>query len=566
MQELQDERKLALVEEAPAVEPPVKEEVLPKGKGKGKGKGPKPQEKENDGSSPPSSVQAKGKGKGKAAAVVEPTKPRQAPSKDLKSVLWTRFVKGVQLEEGTTIWDEVNKVFDKEEHMKLVPAHEIEERFSKNANDTSKMEKVDKKDYKNSRIVTQKLDSISQEQRLQMEVHLKTLPLSVNTGAKAANGIIYLNRTLCSADAVQALHRYLCPTPEQQQELAMKRHAWEQANKLQLEADGDAKPEPFIWDPVEQFMEALSVVPACSMRLSCWDFLYNLPDRIDSLRDNLDRFEQMVHCFQTSQELPHLLSTVMAFGNFLNGGKNEKRLGQADGFHIEALSRPGGLDAVKDTKGRDVRELIFRVFFEDPERAGRLLLELGPLFSLVQRRVLKDGSDLNKSVRVQIEDLDRQLVQLRKEFGAKRKELQEGLPLIEDPADKFLIEIPPEFERERKRVDELAERKDLILGQFKALLARFKAETYRGDAIVVDGKMKDGNPKEPMTSDVWCTIWDDFFVVKRLVLDFDEKTQKEILEPRFCKDAPITVESLKILWRFEDPKQLNSKKKQRRSN
>ena len=82
MQELQDERKLALVEEAPAVEPPVKEEVLPKGKGKGKGKGPKPQEKENDGSSPPSSVQAKGKGKGKAAAVVEPTKPRQAPSKE----------------------------------------------------------------------------------------------------------------------------------------------------------------------------------------------------------------------------------------------------------------------------------------------------------------------------------------------------------------------------------------------------------------------------------------------------------------------------------------------------
>jgi len=263
--------------------------------------------------------------------------------------------------------------------------------------------------------------------------------------------------------------------------------------------------------------------------------------------------------------LPSLLGLVLAFRNHLNGGKNEKRLGQADGFHIEMLGRPGGLDVVKDSQGRDVRQLIFKTFFtEFPEKAERLLLELSPMFSLVQRRFGKDANgvmDLKKSVRVQIEELDRQLVQLKSEFGAKHKELKEGLQLIGDPADKFVVEIPEEFERERKRVDELAEGKDLVLQQFKALLAMYKAETYRGDAIVENGRMREGNSKEPMTSEVWCKIWDDLFVVKSLVLSFDEKKQKEIMDPRFCKDTLITVESLKIMWKLQEAKPTSTKKK-----
>jgi len=312
-------------------------------------------------------------------------------------------------------------------------------------------------------------------------------------------------------------------------------------------------------------MEDLGHVPACSMRLSCWGFLYNLPERVNHLQENLDRFEQMVHSFRTSKELSSLLAVVLAFGNYLNGGKNEKRLGQADGFHIEMLGRQGGLDVVNDTQGRNVRQLIFKTFFSQfPEKAERLLLELSPMFSLVQRRLGKDADgapQLTKSVRVQIEEMDRQLVQLKKEFSMKHKELKEGLQLITDPADKFAIEIPEEFERERKRVDELSDRKDIIGQQFQALLAMYKAETYRGDAVMEGGRLKDGNPKEPMTSEVWCKIWDDFFVVRSLILSFDEKKQREQMEPRFCKEVPITVQALKIMWRLEDPKPTNSKRK-----
>jgi hypothetical protein len=414
---------------------------------------------------------------------------------------------------------------------------------------------VEKKE--NRKVKTVKLDSITQETRFQIEVSLRTLPLSVNTGGKAVIAIRDLNRGLMSADAVSTLHRWLCPSEEQKQELEMKRQNGEQEYQKQLQ-EGAINPEPFQWDPVEQYMEDLAQIPACSMRLSCWSFLYNLPERVNHLQDNLDRFEQMVHCFRTSQELPTLLGLVLAFGNYLNGGKNEKRLGQADGFHIEMLGRPGGLDVVNDPQGRNVRHFIFRVFFSEfPDKAANLLLELSPMFALIQRRSIKDSDGVicfDKKVRVQIEELDKQLVMLRKEFIAKTEELRDGLQLISDPADKFVVEIPEEFERERQRVEELVQRKDLVLQQFQALLAMYKAETYRGDAIVNNGILKDGNPKEPMTSEVWCKIWDDFFVSKSMFLGFDEKKQKEVLEPRLCKDMPISVESLKILWHLQDPK------------
>lgn len=88
---------------------------------------------------------------------------------------------------------------------------------------------------------------------------------------------------------------------------------------------------------------------------------YHLPERLGQLQENLLKFEKMVHCFlkssDESSEVPFLLSLVLAFGNYLNGGKNEKRLGRADGFHVELLGRPGGLDLVNDAQGRRLKGL-----------------------------------------------------------------------------------------------------------------------------------------------------------------------------------------------------------------
>lgn len=511
--------------------------VPPKGKGKGKGKAPAPTAPGtlSGSGSDAGKGEAKGKAKGKGkVSAVEPTKPEVKPAQDLKTIPWTRYVVGAQITEGT-IWDQVNEVYEHDHIMEALPMDEIEKRFGKA---TGQGVAVVKKEVKKPKTV--KLSSIAQEQRFQIEVCLRTLPVGLNTGSKAARAIQDLDRSVMSCEAMSSLRRFLCPTDEQEQELRAKRR------------ERSETPEPLIWDPVEQYMEELLVISGCSLRLSCWEFLYNLSERLAQLQENLQRFERMVRCFLTSTEIPVLLSLVLAFGNYLNGGKNEKRLGRADGFHVELLGRPGGLDLVNDTQGRNVRQLIFETFCEKyPSHSERLFEELAPVFDLVQRRIGKDAQGvpaLRKSVRVEIEDLDKQLSQLKSEFTKKHHEMKECLKLIDDPAEKFVIEIPREFDDAKQHIDDLIRKKDTTLQQFKVVLANFKAETYRGDSIVVDGQLKDGNPKSEMTSEVWCKIWDNFFVPPERVLSFDAKRQKSLIEPRFCKDQPLTVESLALLW------------------
>lgn len=235
--------------------------------------------------------------------------------------------------------------------------------------------------------------------------------------------------------------------------------------------------------------------------------------------------------------------------------------------HIEALGRPGGLDVVNDSKGKNIRQMIFSSFFSEfPERAAKFCEEMAPLFALVKRRTGKcEGAPtLQKDSRILIEDLDKQVASISKEAREKQQELEEVLKCI-DATDKFSTEMPDMFKHAQSRVDALTAKIEEVKCQFRALLILFKAETYRGDPVLIDGKLEDGNPKEEMTSGVWCQLWDDFLIPGAMLLKQNEKMLKEVFEPRFCRDAPITVESLSMLWQLEEPRPLGSKPRRRNS-
>jgi len=74
--------------------------------------------------------------------------------------------------------------------------------------------------------------------------------------------------------------------------------------------------------------------------------------------------------------------------------------------------------------------------------------------------------------------------------------------------------------------------------------------------VFVDGRLEDGNPKEEMSSSVWCLLWDDFFVRGSLIMEQTEKVQKDIFGPRFCGSGQISVESLEMLWQLKRPASL----------
>jgi hypothetical protein len=536
-----------------------------KNNGKGKGKGSSPALVANG-------ADAKGKGKGKGKKV-EPTKPRVELSCEVKSLPWKRWLIGAELVAGETVWDRVGEEYT-EYLAGLVPRQEIEQRFAKTAG-LQKAEAV-LEEAVSAKPVNAKLASIAQD-RLTREVAMKTLPAHLDTPQKAILVIRSLDSELLSVETATALRRCLCPSAEQQQELQAQREAGEAEYEQKLEAwkaDGaeGKEPCPFQWDRLEAYLEGLAALPAVETRLSSWAFLSTLHEQVQHLQKGLQAFESMVRCFGESTELPFFLALILAFGNTLNGGKNQHRLGQADGFPVDVLGRPGGLDVVNDGKGKNVRQLMFETYFsKTPERAERLLKELAPLFALVQRSFGKTEEFVpvpifKKEVRIQLEEFDTSIEQLRGDFAKQQADLQCALQNIEDLEDKFVIQIPAAFERAHVNLEELAVKRDDVRRQFKELLKSFRAETYRGDPVLVEGRLEDGNPKEEMTSSVWCLLWEDFFVRGSLIMEQTEKVQKDIFGPRFCGSDQISVESLEMLWQLKQPDSLAkvAMKKQRR--
>lgn len=463
----------------------------------------------------------KGDGKGKKGAA-GPTLNRPAikTTEPMKNMQWTRFVIGDKIQKGDTIWD---KVTDDWAH--LVPAEEMEARFSKNAGkisvDKGPSEEKEKAKPKNITVVPD-------GSRMNIEVLLKGLP-PADVSHKA---ILDLDEETLPVEWVRDINKYLCADDGQ---LA-------QMNQLQQET-----PELPLGS-IEKYMMAMSAIPAVKMRLEAWEFVRGLPEQLEIYETQVTKFAAMVQCFTQSTVLPKLLGLVLNFGNYLNGGNT--RLGQADGFNIEILGRPGGLDSMNDPKGKNIRQLLFKVFFDNCfDQAELLLQELQPLFVIVQRMMAKpankdegDDEKLQKLVRVQIEELDNQISTLAKDFAAKHAEMKLGLQQITDASDNFRMLMPEKFRDAENSLSAIVQAKDESLANFKSLLTSYVAEKYKGKEA-----------SEKMTSKVWVELWDDFFIARDLIENANGKIQKTHLLPRFCKEAPFDVEGLRILWGLVDP-------------
>lgn len=252
-----------------------------------------------------------------------------------------------------------------------------------------------------------------------------------------------------------------------------------------------------------------------------------------------------------------LLSLLLAFGNYLNGGN--ARTGQADGFHVELVAGrfKSGFNDVKDPFGNDVRQLVFDTYFNKyPDNAARLLRELAPLFPLVQRSYGKDADGtvhLNKSVRTEINDVLNRAQNIQREFNKAKELLKSAIDAIKDPADTFQLTMPDVFRELGDSVAGLCEASQDALNRFSELLKFFKAETYSYlDLTLNENGLPKGMVEQPMSSVEWCLIWDDLFVPCHLMEKATDNMKKAFCTPRFCKDEPLDVLRLKILWALED--------------
>ena len=97
---------------------------------------------------------------------------------------------------------------------------------------------------------------------------------------------------------------------------------------------------------VERFFFDLSSIYKLEQRLRVWIFKNEFAEMVQNQRDRVALLMKGLSDIQGSEAPHEVLRTVLAMGNYMNGGK---RNGQALGFKLESLSR---LSSTKGTDGQ----------------------------------------------------------------------------------------------------------------------------------------------------------------------------------------------------------------------
>mmetsp|Transcript_31501 Transcript_31501/g.60886 ORF Transcript_31501/g.60886 Transcript_31501/m.60886 type:complete len:1195 (-) Transcript_31501:458-4042(-) len=500
---------------------------------KGKGKTTLPQTKGNVKGGPAikgAPPLASGKGKGQAKGTGQSVQPKKAvvkPIRPMKSLWWTRLLFGQNLEIGSSVWDKVGDV------TALLPLDVFEDKFAK----IMMQQKNNKKTF-GAGSGSKKPATTMKELRIITDTNL----IVGKEGALrdfpppdvVAQALRDLDSAVLTPQRLAVLRAHFCPQP---------------AEVARLEECKRNHPDlPF--GPPERYMWYVSRVPAFSARVECWSFLCAFNERAAGLSHALVEFQRLVDAFKTSEALPHLLSLVLAVGNYLNGGTSR---GQADGFDLEAL---GKLDGVKDNGAeggmRDMRHFIFELFFlgapqetlADLEGATeasfacgeQLLDDFAPLFLNVNRTIVKDSEGVRviKNVRVILEDIEDSVREFTQQFAMQQEALLQCLQHSEDPADPMRLHMSEKFAEARPQLARLESQCSSCRDGYTSVLSYFSHPGMKTSDFVL--------------------LWDNLFVPGDLIMSKPDSLLRREILPCFCKPQVVpTLQSFLVLWDLKLP-------------
>jgi len=465
-------------------------------------------------------LHASGKGKGQT---VQPKKAAVKPTRPMKSLWWTRLLFGQHLEVGSSVWDKVSDVTT------LLPHDTFENKFAKitlqqNKNNTSGSKKPTTT-MKELRIITDTNLIVGKEGALR-----DFPPPDV-----MAQALRELDSAVLTPPRLAVLRAHFCPQP---------------AEVTRLEECKRNHPDlPF--GPPERYMWYISRVPAFMARVECWSFLCTFNELAAGLSHALVEFQRVVDAFKASEALPHLLSLVLAVGNYLNGGTGR---GQADGFDLETL---GKLDGVKDNAAeggtRDMRHFIFELFFLGAPQETRadlagatpalfacgaqLLDDFAPLFCNVNRTIVRDSEGVPrvlKNVRVVLEDIEDSVKEFAQQFATQQEALLQCLQYSEDPADPMRLHMSEKFAEARPQLARLESQCSVCRNGYASVLSYFSHPGMKTSDFVL--------------------LWDNLFVPGDLIMSRPDSVLRREIFPCFFKPqvAP-TLQSFLVLWDLKLP-------------
>ncbi|XP_005093520.2 uncharacterized protein LOC101845155 [Aplysia californica] len=164
-------------------------------------------------------------------------------------------------------------------------------------------------------------------------------------------------------------------------------------------------------DVAEFLVFELSKVDHFRERLEFLRFKNKLQINLFEIDQQLKELHTACEEITTSLSLKHVLETVLAVGNHMNGGTEN---GQADGFKLDILN---SLKDMQDQSHRgNLLELIMKIYC--------LKFESDTDFGCPKRFRLPEPSNMRHAAQVSFEDIQRALVELKEELTLVRNKLE----------------------------------------------------------------------------------------------------------------------------------------------
>ncbi|CAK4130139.1 unnamed protein product [Aphanomyces euteiches] len=228
-----------------------------------------------------------------------PKKESLKPKVDMRAFFWTRIpVNVVQ----STVWQSLN------DNNVPLENFDLEWMFRKNA-EGKKEEDTFKKKKENTAVLL--LDSKTQQNVGIAITRFKLTPQEVKAG------ILALDPSIVGVDHLSSLIA-LAPTLEEQD--ILKNY------------DGPVE----VLGAVEKFFLEMLTIPRYTQRIKCFRFSLQFEHRILETQAQMDTLSSATDQIADSKKFRAILETVLAIGNYMNGGTAR---GGAYGFKIDALAK-----------------------------------------------------------------------------------------------------------------------------------------------------------------------------------------------------------------------------------
>ncbi|XP_061480565.1 formin-2 [Rhineura floridana] len=345
------------------------------------------------------------------------------PSRPMKPLYWTRIqLHNKRDSSASLVWEKIEEP--------SIDYHEFEELFSKTAVKERKKPISDTiTKTKNKQVV--KL--LSNKRSQAVGILMSSLHLDMKD---IQHAVVNLDNSVVDLETLQALYENRAQSDELEK---IEKHG--KSSKEKENAKSLDKPEQFLYE--------LSLIPNFSERVFCILFQSTFSESISSLHSKLELLQKLCETLKSGSGVMRVLSLVLAFGNYMNGGNRTR--GQADGFGLDILPK------LKDVKSSDnSRSLLsyivsyyLRNFDEDAGKEQCIF-------------PLPEPQDLFQATQLKFEEFHKDLRKLKKDLRACETEagkvcqfsLEEHIQPFKDNMEKFISQAKIDHEMEEKSLAE----------------------------------------------------------------------------------------------------------------